>query len=84
MSWNVYILRCADNSLYTGIAKDIQRRLVEHNQGDKRAAKYTRGRLPVTLAYSETVASRAAATKREIAIKSMSRRQKIQLINGVS
>lgn len=84
MSWNVYILCCADNSLYTGIAKDVQRRLEEHNRGDKLAAKYTRGRLPVLLVYSESVASRAAAMKREIAIKAMSRHKKMQLINSVS
>ena len=78
--WSVYILRCADNSLYTGITTDIHRRLDEHNGVVKNGAKYTRHRQPVTLVYKETVESRSQACKRESAIKNLSKFQKEQLI----
>ena len=67
--WTVYILRCADNSLYTGVATDVDARLATHNAG--KGAKYTRGRLPVKLVYREVAIGRGAALKREIAIKRM-------------
>ena len=79
--WFVYIVRCADDSLYTGITKDVDRRVQEHNAGDKLAAKYTRARLPVVLVYQETCESRSAATKREIEIKQLSRKDKDILLN---
>ncbi|MBN1379859.1 MAG: GIY-YIG nuclease family protein [Gammaproteobacteria bacterium] len=82
MNWTVYILRCADDSLYTGIATDVERRLQEHNQGDRQGSKYTRARLPVALVYSESVIDRAAATRRELEIKSLSRQEKLNLINN--
>ncbi len=72
--WTVYIIRCADGSLYTGIAKDVETRLAQHNAG--RAAKYTRSRLPVNLVYREDVADRSAALKREHAIKRFSTEEK--------
>lgn len=76
----MYIVKCADDTLYTGIAKDLQRRLEEHNSLDK-GAKYTRTRRPVTLVYSEEHPDRSAASKREYAIKKkMSKAQKIRLI----
>lgn len=78
--WQVYILRCADNSLYTGITTDVQRRLDEHNGLVKNGAKYTRNRQPVTLAYQEDAPSRSAACKREAAIKRLNKAQKEQLI----
>jgi putative endonuclease len=78
--WFVYIVRCADDSLYTGITKDVGRRVQEHNEGDKLAAKYTRARLPVVLVYQETCESRSVATKREIEIKQLSRKEKIILL----
>ena len=78
--WTVYILRCADNSLYTGITTDIERRLQEHNAGKKNGANYTRGRRPVTLVYQEPASDRASATRREIEIKQLDRVQKQQLI----
>ncbi len=78
--WSVYILRCADNSLYTGITTDMRRRLDEHNGLVKNGAKYTRHRQPVTLVYQETVESRSQACKRESAIKNLSKFQKEQLI----
>ena len=65
--WHVYILRCADGTLYTGIATDVAARLSVHNAG--KGAKYTRGRLPVALVYQEPADSQSAALKRERAIK---------------
>lgn len=78
MSWFVYIVHCADDTLYTGIAMDVERRLAEHN--GKGAAKYTRSRQPVSLVYSETADSRSTAASREFAIKKLSRAQKDKLI----
>jgi len=78
--WFVYIVRCADDSLYTGITKDVDRRIQEHNEGDKLAAKYTRARRPVVLAYQETCESRSVATKREIEIKKLSREEKEEFL----
>ncbi len=80
--WTVYILRCADDSLYTGITTDIDRRLQEHNGDKKNGASYTRGRRPVALVYQEQVADRAIATRRELEIKRLDRVQKEQLINN--
>jgi len=77
-TWFVYLLRCADGSLYTGITNDLSRRLEKHNAGT--ASRYTRSRLPVVLVYQEALASRSLALKRELAIKSLSRRQKESLI----
>ncbi len=65
--WHVYIVRCADGSLYTGVAIDVRARIATHNAG--RGARYTRGRRPVKLVYSEPAAGRGAALKREAAIK---------------
>lgn len=75
----VYILQCKDNSLYTGIAKDIEKRLKEHSDGS--GSKYTRARLPLKLVYSEKVDNRSKALKREIGIKRMSRKAKEALIH---
>lgn len=77
----MYILRCADDSLYTGITTDIVRRVREHN-GDiaKAGAKCTRARRPVTLVYQESADSRSAASKREHQIKALTRKHKLQLI----
>jgi putative endonuclease len=79
-SWFVYIVRCADHSLYTGVTTDIERRLNEHNNSRKLAAAYTRSRRPVTLMYKERVSSRSIALKREYEIKQMSSRSKELLI----
>lgn len=78
--WHVYILRCNDNTLYTGITTDLQRRLAEHNNAGKKAARYTRARKPVTLVYQERVASRSVAATRESAIRKLSRAEKQKLI----
>jgi predicted GIY-YIG superfamily endonuclease len=79
--WFVYLLRCADDSLYTGIAKDLTRRCRQHNAGT--ASRYTRCRLPVALAYQEVHRGRSAALKREAAIKSMSKQAKEAMLDGV-
>jgi predicted GIY-YIG superfamily endonuclease len=76
--WVVYMVRCADGTLYTGIAKDMARRCQQHNAGT--ASRYTRGRLPVELLYQESLASRSMALKREAAIKALSRSEKLALI----
>lgn len=76
LKWYVYMLRCADGSLYTGIATDVARRLNEHN-GSKKAARYTRSRQPVVLVYTEAAESRSAALVREAALKKLSRREKL-------
>jgi putative endonuclease len=78
--WFVYMLRCADGTLYTGVATDVRRRLREHNGDARLAARYTRARRPVTLIYSEVAADRAAACRRECQIKALSRGEKLQLL----
>lgn len=76
----VYILECSDNTLYTGYSLDMEKRLAQHSRGT--ASKYTRGRLPVKCVYQEEAVSVSEALKREIAIKKMSRKQKLDLINS--
>ncbi len=76
--WYVYIVRCADGSLYTGITKDVESRVSLHNAG--RGAKYTRGRRPVALVYRETAGDRGAAVRREYAIKRLRPMAKRKLI----
>ena len=78
MSWFVYMVRCADSSFYTGITKDIDKRVAEHNNHIT-GAKYTRGRRPVKLVYSETSESRSSASKREHVIKQLPRSEKAAL-----
>lgn len=80
--WQVYMVRCIDGSYYTGITTDIPRRLLAHNAG--RGAKYTRGRGPVELCYREPAESRAAALKREAAIKRLPLTAKRRLAEGRS
>jgi predicted GIY-YIG superfamily endonuclease len=77
--WYLYILRCRDDSLYTGITTDVQSRLEAHRAG--KGAKYTRGRGPLELVYSEACGDHSAALKRELAVKSLSRTEKMKLIN---
>ena len=76
--WYLYVLRCGDGTLYTGITTDVERRLEEHRQG--RGAKYTRGRGPLELAYQEECGTHSEALKREYAIKQLSREEKENLI----
>ncbi len=77
-SWCVYLLRCADGTLYAGITNDLDARLRAHRRGS--GARYTRGRLPLDLVYREEAASRAAATRRELQVKRLSRAGKLALI----
>ena len=76
----VYLLRCADGTLYTGFTNDLARRLAAHNAG--RGAKYTRGRRPVELVYWESFSNTSSALRREYAIKQLPRRQKLTLIQS--
>lgn len=77
-----YIVKCADNSLYTGWTNDLEKRLRAHNEG--KASKYTRARLPVSLVYYEEYEDRNEARKREVAIKGLTSSEKRQLIAGAS
>jgi putative endonuclease len=74
MPWTVYLVRCGDGTLYTGVTTDPRRRLAQHNAGC--GAAYTRSRLPVTLVYLESVGDRADAQRREYVIRQMTRNQK--------
>lgn len=84
MAWFVYMLQCADGSLYTGTTTDVVRRVLEHNGGGPvgKGAKYTKARRPVKLVYQESVADRSSAQIREAAVKKLSKRQKVQLIDS--
>ena len=76
----VYILLCGDGTLYTGYTNDLERRLAAHNAG--KGAKYTRRRLPVCLKYWEVLPNKSSALRRERAIKSLTRREKLALIQS--
>ncbi|MDP6437025.1 MAG: GIY-YIG nuclease family protein [Gammaproteobacteria bacterium] len=76
--WQVYIVRCGDGSLYTGIALNLDERIDSHNSGE--GGRYTRSHLPVELVYSESAADRSIALRREHAIKQLSRDSKLALI----
>lgn len=78
--WHLYILLCADGSFYTGVTKDIERRLAQHNAG--KGARYTRTRTPVLLAYQETCESRSQALVRECNVKALSRKEKENLVQS--
>lgn len=82
MTYYVYMLRCKDNSLYTGITNDLEKRLEAHNSG--KGAKYTRSHRPVTLAYSEKLPDRSSALRREAEIKKLTRQQKEELIKTLA
>lgn len=76
--WWVYILRCSDDTLYTGIARDLDTRIAAHRSGQ--GARYTRSRLPVQVVYREAAPDRSRASQREAQIKQLSRRAKLDLI----
>ena len=80
MSWFVYILRCGDGTLYTGVTDDVQRRLAAHRAG--KGAKYTRSRGPLELVYTQEQPDKSAALRREVQIKKLTRPQKEQLIRS--
>ena len=77
-NWYLYILRCGDGTLYTGITTDVEKRLEQHRIG--KGAKYTRGRAPLELVYREECGTHSQALKRECAVKSLNRAQKLVLI----
>lgn len=80
--WQVYILECADGTLYTGVARDLDRRLLQHNGEKPGGPKYTSGRRPVSLLWSAAAENRSVAQQREAAIKKLSRAEKQRLINS--
>jgi putative endonuclease len=82
VAWTVYLARCGDGTLYTGISTDAVRRVAEHNAGA--GAAYTRSRLPIVLVYSEAVPDRRTALRREYAIKQLSRAEKEALAQAES
>ena len=77
--WFLYVVMCADGSLYTGITKDIERRLNEHNTS-KRGAKYTRSRRPVKVVYQKTYPDRSSASKAEYRFKKLNRKAKLKIV----
>ncbi len=79
-NWTCYLLECADGTLYCGITNDVEKRLALHNSGE--GAKYTRGRTPVRLVYSEQCADKSAALKREREVKAMPRSGKLDLVQA--
>ena len=79
MTWSVYILKCSDKTLYTGITNNIARRLEDHASGN--GAKYTKGRGPFKLVYQEFLANRSLSTKRESEIKKLNKQEKFALID---
>lgn len=80
MPYYLYILRCGDDTLYTGIAADVDKRLAVHRSG--KGAKYTRGRGPLAVVYREECADRSSALKRELEVKALTRQEKLALIEG--
>jgi len=78
--WYLYILRCRDGSLYTGITTDVDKRFLAHSEG--RGAKYTRGRAPLELVYREECGCHSDALKRELQIKALTKAEKERLIHG--
>ncbi|MEA3405494.1 MAG: GIY-YIG nuclease family protein [Pseudomonadota bacterium] len=81
-AWSVYLLRCADNTLYCGITTDLKKRLKQHNGELVGGAKYTKVRQPCELVYAESSDDRSSASKREYAIKQLTREQKLKLIEA--
>ena len=81
MGWYVYMLRCGDNTLYTGVTDDVEKRLATHRMG--KGAKYTRGRGPLKLRYQEACESYSHALRREIEIKRMKRQDKLNLLESL-
>lgn len=78
-AWWLYIVECADGTLYTGVTTDVSRRIAEHN-GSTRGAKYTRSRRPVELRYTQPCADRSDAQRQEARIKRLSRTDKLRLV----
>jgi putative endonuclease len=81
LNWVVYIVRCTDGTLYTGITNDLERRMAQHEAG--KGAKYTKGRGPLQLVYHEMCQNRGVASKREVQIKSLDRKAKFLLVSTI-
>lgn len=82
VAWSVYLVRCADNSLYTGIATDVARRFAEHQAQGPKTARYLRGRAPLTLVFQCPAGDRSAALKLEYRIKQLAKADKLKLVGG--
>ncbi|MDF1740923.1 MAG: GIY-YIG nuclease family protein [Verrucomicrobiales bacterium] len=80
--WFVYMIRCADGSLYCGIATDVARRFAEHEEGAPKGAKYTRGKGPLELVFQKEIGTRSEASKEELRIKRLSRKAKLLMIEA--
>ncbi|MDT8427798.1 MAG: GIY-YIG nuclease family protein [Pseudomonadales bacterium] len=80
--WSVYLIRCGDGSLYTGISTDVTRRLAEHQQGAPKGARYLRGRGPLQLLFQAEAGDRASASRLEWRVKRLSREDKLKLVTG--
>ena len=82
MTWHVYILRCADDTLYTGVAVEVEKRLAEHQSGGPKSAKYVRGRTPLKLVYARAVGTRSEACREESRIKCLPKAAKEALVRA--
>ena len=83
-TWSVYIIRCADSTLYTGISTNVTRRFEEHASSSPRSAKYLRGRAPLELIYAKEIGTQSEATIEERRIKALTKAQKLNLVAGVT
>jgi putative endonuclease len=82
LTWFLYMIRCADNSLYTGITIDLDRRFAEHQAQGKKSAKYLRGKGPLELVFMTAVGTKSQASRLEVRVKQCSKRVKEQLVTG--
>lgn len=81
-SWSIYLIRCANGHLYTGITTDVERRLEEHREGGAKGAKYLKGKGPLTLAWHQSIGSRSDALKMEIKVKRLPKADKEHLVTN--
>jgi len=81
--WTLYMIRLANGFLYTGIAEDVERRFKEHREGGRKAAKYLRGKGPLTLAFQQKIGTRSQALKAEAAVKKLPKKEKERIVQGV-
>lgn len=82
--WSVYIIRCGDNSLYTGISNDVSRRFAVHQSGNSQASKYTKNRHPLKLVFSEEIGTKSEASRVEYRIKQLPKGTKENLVRGLT
>ncbi|MBE9043724.1 GIY-YIG nuclease family protein [Pleurocapsales cyanobacterium LEGE 10410] len=81
--WSIYIIRCSDNSLYTGISNDVSKRFAVHQSGNARSAKYTRTRHPLQLVFAAEIGTKSAASSAEYYVKKLSKKKKESLVAGI-